>query len=401
MENEASMSYSYSSGAELDCPDGQWIVESLDHAHSIELIIPFSQRFMLGIVAPIITIIGLFLNLAFFFVLIRVPDMHTTTNFYLANLAIADCLFLIFSTVINMWQSMNMPITGAQPFQTDYGCGMFFWMNYLCYFASISFVTLVTLDRYTAVCHAIRYRRTSRTKIRTTAIAAAAWGVACVFAAGVLPNYIQVQRHCYRWPADEEFFNGNGFSDVDVVNFCYQSISIGISPAFLVIQIVPFIIAMIASLYCYINIISKFSNSGSSARRESLRRQQKEHKKRRNQIALMLLVMASCFFICEVPFLVSSFIFTHELRSGTDISHETKTILTIVSRIFLYLNSSINPLIYSAISPTYRRAFVTAFSIQNGRQGKSSYRVASHTKMVTLVSMASEKSTNDGKQADV
>ena len=389
-----SASYSYSS-VNLDCPDGQWLVESLDHAHSAELLIPFSQRFMLGVVAPIITIVGLILNLLFFFVLVRVPDMHTTTNFYLANLAVADCLFLIFSTVINMWQTMNMPVTGAQPFQTNFGCGMFFWMNYLCYFASISFVTLVTLDRYTAVCHAIRYRRTSRTKVRTLVITSLAWGVACVFAASVLPNYIQVEKHCYRWPK-EDFFEGFP----DVVNLCTPIDLHWDFPSFyLVIQIVPFVIAMIASLFCYVNIISKFGNSGSSARRESLRRQQKEHRKRRNQIALMLLVMALCFFICEVPFLVSSVIHTLARNSRImDIDHEKNTILTIVSRTFLYLNSSINPLIYSAISPTYRRAFVMAFRFKLGKKGAYSYRVASQTRMITLVSVASEK---EGKQSEI
>ena len=361
----------------------------MDHAQSIDLLIPNSQRLMLGVVAPIMTIIGLFLNLAFFFVIIRVSEMHTTTNFYLANLAVADCLFLIFSTALNMWQTMKMPVDGAQPFETDYGCGLFFWANYLYYFASISFVTLVTVDRYMAVCHAIRYRRTSQTKIRTTIIAAVAWGVACLFAAGVLPNYIDVETHCYRWPEDDHFFDG--FSQI--VHYCTPiDISWDFPSFFLMLQIIPFVVAMIASIYCYVNIIKTF-NGGAAVRRESLRRQQKEHKKRRNQIALMLLVMATTFFLCEVPFLVSSVILTLVRNSGKTLSHEENAILTIVSRVCLYLNSSINPLIYSAISPTYRRAFAQAFTIQGVRRGTSAYRVGSQTKMFTLVSTTSEKGT--------
>lgn len=388
----SALSYSYSSGGSFsECPDGQWIVESLEHGLAIDLLIPHSQRIMLGIVAPLMAIVGLILNAAFFFVLLRVPDMQTTTNFYLANLAVADCLFLVFSTAINMWQAVNMPITGAHPFQTDYGCGLFFWMNYLYYFASISFVTLVTLDRYMAVCHAIRYRN-SRTKIRTMVLTLSAWGVACLFAAGLLPNVLQLETHCYRWPDDDNFFDGFA----TIVNYCTpldQALDLHWDfPSFvMVMQILPFIIAMVTSIYFYTKIISTLSKSSSHRKQSSTLN--KKHQQRRNQIAFMLLVMASCFFICECPFLVSSIFHTYVHQSGKGLSHDQKVILTIITRIFLYLNSSINPIIYNALSPTYRRAFATAFnmgSFMRRRDRPSSYRVSS-----TKVSMLGGTSMSD------
>ena len=83
-------------------------------------------------VLPAISIIGILLNSTFLFTLYRVKDMRTTTNIYLANLAVADEMLLVIRLAryigTYLYSSIDYVVT---PFTNR-------WHTYLYYLFSYS-----------------------------------------------------------------------------------------------------------------------------------------------------------------------------------------------------------------------------------------------------------------------
>ena len=83
--------------------------------------IPYSKRSCYSIhhkvmflgFAPVIIVIGVFLNSAFLFVIFRIPRIRNATNFYLCNLAVSDSVLLITSGSGTWWHTRIHPWMGV------------------------------------------------------------------------------------------------------------------------------------------------------------------------------------------------------------------------------------------------------------------------------------------------
>ena len=84
-----------------NCPNGSRSLNLYDYIDEwIETFLySKTDKVMITIIFPIIVTVGLLANTAFLFTLVRVREMRTITNFYLANLALADFLFIIITAV--------------------------------------------------------------------------------------------------------------------------------------------------------------------------------------------------------------------------------------------------------------------------------------------------------------
>ena len=124
---------------------------------------------------PIVTILGLFNNFAFLFAIYRVPQMRTITNFYLANLALADAGFLVMNALRYLWTyAVNKPIDAEEAWENPIGC---FFPKYLtAAFSSCSgfFVFLVSIERFLAICYPVLHR-TFKSKARAVRLAILSW----------------------------------------------------------------------------------------------------------------------------------------------------------------------------------------------------------------------------------
>ncbi len=140
-------------------------------------------------IRPILTIFGLIVNTAFLFVLYRVPSMRTVTNFYLANLAIADAIFLLTNSWWFIWEYMSNVDLRATIYGSHINCTYLYkstlYIIYMDYFASVNFISAVTTERYIALSQPLRHRNWS-TKIRTISVVFLCWLLACFLACPVL-----------------------------------------------------------------------------------------------------------------------------------------------------------------------------------------------------------------------
>ena len=168
---------------------------------------PFERIFIL-IVVPVITLIGVSTNGVFLHVIYCIPSMRTTTNFYLANMAVADAVLLLVTTMNYLFTFFKSPINHGYPFNRS-GCVMSLLVIYVFSYASVVFLTLVALERYQAVCKPLAYRQRTvgqqplSTNIKLTL---STWIILLGIVASPV-SFARVERSCYVWPQQEPFLS--------------------------------------------------------------------------------------------------------------------------------------------------------------------------------------------------
>ena len=121
---------------------------------------------------------------------------------------------------------------------------------------------------------------------------------------------------------------------------------------------VLFLAAMISSSLAFLKIINALRKREDSDL-QSNQDQNKNHI--RKQVAIILIANGMIFFICQIPLRVFDI---SQLLSFIILKDHQKAKLVIITRIFDYINSAINPFIYSLGSKYYREAFKESFRLR-------------------------------------
>ena len=306
-------------------------------------------------VYPVIFVIGILTNTAFLFTVARIPQMWTIHNFYLVNLSCAD-LILILSKGINtfcryIWSS---DIKRAVPYRSPASCASIFSMAYLGYYASICLVTLISIERFLAICFPLKHRMMN-TRGHAIKLICGAWLIAIAFVGLSVPYHSSHYYFCIVWPAKWQH------RLPVVMNICTVSHE-AFSYIIVFAQIIPFALAFILNTILYFLIIRRLSNR-EIAKAGGKGDQQKQADKVRNAVTRMLIINSIVFFLCLAPYQFHNlYLLVVEFADGKRFFDTDKiTVLAYVSRILDLVNSSVNPLIYSATNPRYRQAFLAAF----------------------------------------
>lgn len=144
--------------------------------------------------------------------------------------------------------------------------------------------------------------------------------------------------------------------DGSIVPVCVNTLQNGWHPIYyIVVFVMFFVIPFVILLILYAMISRKLTsdskaipNSSNFKRRHQIRR----------QVVLMLASVCVTFFICLLPFrLMTLWIIMSTQEEVVKIGMETYYILLFVCRLLLYVNSSINPILYNLISCKFRAAF--------------------------------------------
>ena len=350
------------------------------------------QTYVVSVILPVILVFGVFGNALFVYVAVRIPHMRTITNRYLVNLAIADIVFLMSAVGKQIWKYALSPIKYDETALGRFGCLWTYFLSDVAYFASLLFVTLVSADRYVAVCRP--QDRHSFIKGKSMEMIGLCWLVAVVLAAILTPGNADEVVHCIAWPKVEPYKLWP-----DTIRFCsplkhftwITSFSNGL-------QTIPFFVTLVVNVVIYVSIVKGLDRS---INRMSLHGVPKSKDTgMRNQIAKMLVVNGVAFFTLLVPFeLFSLFgmIATYRIQNDIPayiISHEhIRLYILLLCQLLSYINSSVNPIIYTVMCRRYRQAFREAclptacLEAFRSRQGFESYGGAS-TKHIPLESFS-------------
>lgn len=318
------------------------------------------EVFLLIILMPLILTIGVLGNTAFIYVVFRVERMRTVTNRYLANLAVADVIFLAGAIGSKLMQYSYSPFDQDDSYLGAVGCIFLYFFIDLSYFASLFFITLTSLDRYVALCRPLD--RNSMVARKSMSLIAGSWIISCVLAGSLTPANGYFVSYCHKWPNDAPY---NKWPLT--IRYCFplaewmSSFSTGL-------QTVPFLVTLIFNSVLYMSIIRQLNRSMDfryGNQQLSITMEQKSRDFRaRNQVVKMLVVNGMIFFCCLAPFELMSFSLMIAIANKGRLlisNGNARRCLLLFSRILSYINSAINPLIYTGMCKPYKEAFREAF----------------------------------------
>ncbi|CAK9816958.1 Allatostatin-A receptor [Anthophora quadrimaculata] len=280
------------------------------------------------VVVPIffgmIGILGLVGNSLVVIVVAANPNMRSTTNILIINLAVADLLFVIFC----------IPFTATDfvlPFWPfgNFWCKMVQYLIIVTAYASVYTLVLMSLDRYLAVVHPIR-SMSWRTENHAIVAICIAWTI--IFAISL--------------PA---FFIHGEFQDMD------DSLSENLTACRILPQynwplyqmsffLFSYVLPLMLICFFYICMLIRLWRGD---------RVSAESRRGRRRATRLVLVVVGVFAFCWCPIqviLVTKSLDVYPLTSAT-------IMLQIASHILAYTNSCVNPILYAFLSDSFRKAF--------------------------------------------
>ncbi|XP_038055731.1 galanin receptor 2a-like [Patiria miniata] len=320
------------------------------------------DRFAIEVVYPCIMALGIITNGAFCIVLSRVKQMRNVTNLYLVNLALADMTFLIVAVSEKLARIIASPVQLDKTLYGLAGCILIPFIVNCTYFASIFIVTLVSIEKFYAICRPLQHRRISSFE-RTVKLLIGAWMLSILCSCTFIPGRANVVTICVQWPAD--------YADIDLPSVVTLCTSINVWNWFQhvsnFLQSVPFFVAAAANTVMYVKILKTMHRRVGA--QDDLTEMNNKRVQVRNQVAAMLVANGLVFFLCQMLFqCVSVALAFRHLRTPPILTVAQIDKALLVARILTYLNSAVNAIIYNIVSSRYRSAFKETFCWRKARR---------------------------------
>ncbi|GAA6107219.1 delta-type opioid receptor [Tachysurus ichikawai] len=273
----------------------------------------------------IVCVVGLVGNCLVMYVIIRYTKMKTATNIYIFNLALADALVLATLP----FQCTDV-LLGFWPFGLTL-CKMVVAIDYYNMFTSIFTLTVMSVNRYIAVCHPVRSLAV-RTPNRAKLVNVAVWVLASAIGVPVMiMGQVEVES--------------NGIECM-VVLPDPQSYS---EPVFgICVFLFSFLIPVAIISICYGLMVRRLRSvrllSGSRSKDRNLRR-----------ISQLVLAVVAAFVLCWMPVQVLALV---QALGKVDLGGSQTSVAAMHFCIALgYANSSLNPVLYAFLDENFKRCF--------------------------------------------
>lgn len=256
------------------------------------------------------------------------PNMRSTTNLLIINLAAADLLFVVFC----------VPFTATDYILPEWPFGEI-WCKFVQYMivvtahASAYTLVLMSLDRFLAVVHPIT-SMSLRTERNAVIAIAVTWFIILTTATPVAISHGIL------------FYPNKGITYTACLflrNEGYNLIAFHVS-FFLSSYVVP--LTLISMLY--IGMLARLWKSGAPGGRVSA-----ESRRGKKRVTRMVVVVVFAFALCWCPIQVILVLKSFEVYEVTHGSIITQ----IVAHVLAYTNSCINPILYAFLSENFRKAF--------------------------------------------
>ncbi|RXM92036.1 Neuromedin-U receptor 2 [Acipenser ruthenus] len=303
--------------------------------------LPISLAYLL------IFISGVAGNLLTCTVIAKHKKMRTPTNLYLFSLAISDLLVLLFGMPLEtyeMWQNYPFPFgEGGCYFKT-------FLFETVC-FASVLNVTALSVERYVAVVHPLKTKYVM-TNTHAKRVITTVWVISLVCA---IPNTSLHGIYYFYLPTLEKI-EESAMCMLLKPRWIYNLV-IQITTVFFYFIPMTIISVLYLMIGCRLNRERKFP-VGKLGKNCSTKTSWKIHLEsgRRRQITKMLCVVVVVFAICWAPFHTDRLLWSF-ITQWTDFMHKVFQYVHVISGIFFYLSSAVNPVIYNLLSTRFRERF--------------------------------------------
>nr|BAO48191.1 kappa opioid receptor [Carassius auratus] len=275
-------------------------------------------------VYSVVFVVALVGNCLVMYVVIRYTKMKTATNIYIFNLAAADALV----TTTMPFQSTDY-LMNSWPFG-EVVCKVFISIDYYNMFTSILTLTMMSVDRYVAVCHPVK-ALDFRTPMKAKLINILIWVLSS--AAGIPAMVLgSTQTNNGTTECALQFPDPYLYWDT-LMKIC--------------VFIFGFVAPLLIITVCYTLMVLRLKSvrllSGSRKKDRNLRR-----------ITRLVLVVVAVFVVCWTP--IHIFILVKALSPG--VPETTAVMGAYFFCVALgYTNSSLNPILYAFLDENFKRCF--------------------------------------------
>ncbi|XP_051843987.1 delta-type opioid receptor [Sminthopsis crassicaudata] len=271
-----------------------------------------------------VCVVGLLGNVLVMYGIVRYTKMKTATNIYIFNLALADAL----ATSTLPFQSAKY-LMETWPFG-ELLCKVVLSIDYYNMFTSIFTLTMMSVDRYIAVCHPVKaldFRTPAKAKLINICIWLLSSGIGVpIMIMAVTQAKDGIVVCMLRFPKPSWYWD-------TVTKIC--------------VFIFAFVVPILVITVCYGLMILRLRTvrllSGSKEKDRNLRR-----------ITRMVLVVVAAFIICWAPIHVFVIVWTL-----VDIDKRNPLVLASLHLCIAlgYTNSSLNPVLYAFLDENFKRCF--------------------------------------------
>ncbi|XP_058125854.1 growth hormone secretagogue receptor type 1-like [Anopheles ziemanni] len=322
----------------------------------------------------IIMCLGVIGNIMVPIVILKTKDMRNSTNIFLTNLSIADLLVLLVCTPTVLVEVNSPPevwVLGEEM------CKAVPFVELTVAHASVLTILAISFERYYAICEPLKAGYVC-TKTRALLICLAAWTVAAILTSPIL------------------FFaeySVQPYLDGSQAAMCLTKASNGWTFTFFLMTIsLFFVLPLVILVVLYAIIARNLIASDRSRLKIRLSKPELSHKARK-QVVLMLGAVVLAFFTCLLPFRVLTlWIILVPEETFQQLAPERYYNLLYFSRIMLYLNSAVNPILYNLMSSKFRKGFLRLCSCADWTGG-SHRRRKGRTRSTTLTTTTTTTTT--------
>ncbi|XP_076061449.1 somatostatin receptor type 2-like [Oratosquilla oratoria] len=251
--------------------------------------------------------------------------MQTVTNLYILNLAIADELFFVGIPFLMITSTL-----GYWPFGSIM-CKLYVISTSINQFTSSLFLTIMSADRYIAVCHPINSPKI-RTPMISKLVSLTAWTVSALM---IVPIFMYSNT-----------LTVNDEINCNIVLPDSQSVT-GITVFTLYSFILAFGIPLLLIFVFYSLVLYKLKSVGPA-------KKSKERKKSHRKVTKMVLTVITVYVLCWLPYWVLQLALVYSPHRIVQSSF--MIILFLISSCLSY----INPILYAFLSDNFKKSFMKA-----------------------------------------
>ncbi|KAM8967811.1 C-C chemokine receptor type 4-like [Pelodytes ibericus] len=289
-----------------------------------------SQKFGAAIVpffycvAFLLSILG---NGLILFLLLKYEKLKTVTNLFIFNLVISDLMFAISLPFWAYYHSSHW-IFG------DGMCKILSSIFYTGFFSCILFLTMMSVDRYLAVVHAISAART-RKLLYVYVASIVIWTISLLSTVPKFILYGTRQDATAGILCEETGYTVDKIEKWKRIGYYQQTIMF-------------FLLPLVVIIYCYSLIVIKLRHT-------------KMYNKDKAMKLIFIIVLA--FFVCWTPYNVVIFMKTIEVSdTSTDLDCDnTMDYAFYICRNIAYFHCCINPFFYTFVGTKFRKHLSTLF----------------------------------------
>ncbi|XP_028282138.1 C-C chemokine receptor type 4 isoform X2 [Parambassis ranga] len=291
---------------------------------------------VLRVIYYVLFCLGLLGNSTVLWVLLRYIKLKSMTDVCLFNLALSD---LLVALSLPLWANDTQNLASCKLITAVYQLG---------FYSGTLFVTLMSVDRYLAIVHAVAAMR-ARTLRYGVIASIPIWAVSVIMATP------QVTFASLEIDPDDNSFQCQPLYPEDRRHFwkLQRNFSENIVGLFVCLPIV---------IFCYVKIIAVLSKSRNSKKDKAMK---------------LIFAIVCAFVVCWVPYNVTVFLQTLELLEILKTCQASQIINTAMgfAEIIALSHCCVNPVIYAFIGEKFRKSLckmVTSWSSQS--RGAFSYR---------------------------